>query len=116
MKRLLMMWTLMAICLGAMAQAKQYAEGYDGEVMHVEVKIIDKVIRKPLPVNVTLMQRDSTIIGQGALSSDGVFGTNYPKDSVIMVRFSMIGYEDYWLELDFRSGKTVNLKSATMLF
>ena len=108
MKRLLMMWTLMAICLGAMAQAKQYAEGYDGEVMHVEVKIIDKVIRKPLPVNVTLMQRDSTIIGQGALSSDGVFGTNYPKDSVIMVRFSMIGYEDYWLELDFRSGKTVN--------
>ena len=107
-KRMMMALCAMLLSAGLMAQTKKYAEGYDGGVMHVEVKIIDKVIRKPLPVNVTIMQRDSTIIAQGALSADGVFGTNYPKDSVLVVRFSMIGYEDYWLEMDYRGSKAVN--------
>ena len=108
MKRIVAVWVLLATCLGAMAQSKQYAEGYDGEAMHVEAKIIDKIIRKPLPVNVTAMQRDSTIIAQSALGADGAFSSTFPKDSVIVVCFSMVGYESYWLELDYRNSKAVN--------
>ena len=33
MKRIVAVWVLLATCLGAMAQSKQYAEGYDGEAM-----------------------------------------------------------------------------------
>ena len=84
---------------------------YNGKVMVVEAKVIDKVIRKPLPANVTLMWQDSTVVANGALGNEGNFSMNLPIDSVIICKFDMMGYEPYWLTLDFRGIKPTKLKN-----
>lgn len=109
--RLFVALCAMILTTGMMAQTKKYAEGYDGEVIVVEGKVIDKVTRKPLPVNVKFMGSDGTIVNEGALSEQGDFSMNIPKDSVVMVEFYMIGYEPNLLIWDYRDEKNVKLKN-----
>lgn len=109
--RLFVALCAMMLTAGVMAQTKKYAEGYDGEVMVIEGKVIDKVTRKPLPVNVKFRGSDGTIINEGALSEQGNFSMNIPKDSVVMVEFYMIGYEPNLLIWDYRDEKSVKLKN-----
>ena len=109
--RLFVALCAMMLTTGVMAQTKKYAEGYDGEVMVIEGKVIDKVTRKPLPVNVKFKGSDGTIINEGALSEQGNFSMNIPKDSVVMVEFYMIGYEPNLLIWDYRDEKSVKLKN-----
>ena len=109
-KRWMIMWCTLLLSAGLMAQTKRYAEGYDGEIVVVEGTVVDKVTDRPLPVNVKLMGSDSTVVYQGALESNGALSINIPKDSVVMVEFSMIGYESNLLKLDYRDERGVRLK------
>ena len=109
-KRWMIMWCTLLLSAGLMAQTKRYAEGYDGEIVVVEGTVVDKVTDRPLPVNVKLMGSDSTIVFQGALESNGALSINIPKDSVVMVELSMIGYESNLLKLDYRDEKGIRLK------
>ncbi len=109
-KRWMIMWCALLLSAGVMAQTKRYAEGYDGEIVVVEGTVVDKVTDRPLPVNVKLMGSDSTVVYQGALESNGALSINIPKDSVVMVELSMIGYESNLLKLDYRDEKGVRLK------
>ena len=108
--RWMIMWCTLLLSAGLMAQTKRYAEGYDGEIVVVEGTVVDKVTDRPLPVNVKLMGSDSTVVYQGALESNGALSINIPKDSVVMVEFSMIGYESNLLKLDYRDERGVRLK------
>ncbi len=112
-KRWMIALCAMLLSAGLMAQEaqkKKYAEGYDGEVVVVEGTVIDKVMRKPLPVNVNFRGSDSTIVFQYALSEQGNFSMNIPKDSVVMVEFYMIGYEPKLMVWDYRNEKNLRLK------
>ena len=101
MRRFVCFFLFLGICSFLFAQ----------DIVQLEFKVVDKITRQPLSANVDFMYKDSVVVNSGVLGDDGVLNFNIPRDSVCLVAIKLIGYESYWLKLDYRNDKTFKFKN-----
>lgn len=82
-----------------------YLIANNDNVVVVEGRVVDEVIKRPLPANIIIMWADSTIAANAALKDDGLLRLNIPCNSVILLKIEWTGYESRIITFDFREEK-----------